>query len=383
MDPAKNVLHVFTVPFSITYFVGEQFSYLHTLSGNRYFVACSGGQELLDLSKKLQFIPRPIQLRRSIDPISDIRAIKSLISVIKKDKIDTVVGHSPKGAMVAMIAAFLCGVKHRVYFRHGIFYETSKGLKHFLFKTIDRVSGSLADTVVCVSHDVKVFSEKDRLNSPHKNIILKKGTCNGVDALGRFNPENYTDVAISDLRKKLNISKENYVFGFVGRLVRDKGIEELITAWRLFLAKYSDAKLLLVGPLEERDSINEATKEFILNEETIVYTGYVPDTSLYYSLMNVFMLPTYREGFPTVVLEASSMRLPILLTPATGCREAIVEDETGKFITRNPHEIFDKMEFFYNNRQNAIDMGRLGREFVCKNFEQKLIWDEISLKLKI
>lgn len=137
MQSKKNILHVFSVPFSINYFVGGQFIYLNKKNGNNYFVSCSDGDNLKILSQKLQFKPISVEIKRSIDPISDIKAIIKLYMIIKENKIYKVVGHSPKGAMVAKIAASLAGISQRIYFRPGIFYETSKGIKRILLMNID------------------------------------------------------------------------------------------------------------------------------------------------------------------------------------------------------------------------------------------------------
>src|SRR5690606_33705909 len=155
------------------------------------------------------------------------------------------------------------------------------------------------------SNGVQYISLRDKLNAKSKNIILRKGTCNGIDALSRFNPENYHKNEIIQLKNKLNIKEDDFVIGYVGRLVHDKGIDELIEAWNK-LKQNKNIKLLLVGPFEEKDKVSNKTKQTILNDSNIIFTDYVPDASIYFSIMNVFVLATYREGFPTVSLEASS-----------------------------------------------------------------------------
>lgn len=380
---SNNILHVFSVPFSINYFVGEQFIYLNKKKGNNYFVSCSQSYELETLSRKLHFQPLPVEIKRSIDPISDIKAIYSLYKLIKQNKIDKIVGHSPKGAMVAMIAGRIAKLNTRIYFRHGIFYETTKGFKRILLKNIDRLSGNLATQIVCVSNAVKQISEADKLNSKNKNIILGKGTCNGVDSLNRFNPDKKDALMIEELSEKYNIRKDDFVVGFVGRIVKDKGIEDLVLAWKFICLNHNNAKLLLIGPLEERDAISKETLFEIHNNSSIILVGNVEDTSTYYKLMDVFILPTYREGFPTVVLEASSMALPVIITKATGCEEAVIEDETGIFTTHNPADIKKSIEYFIENPEKAEFFGKKGREFVANNFDQQIIWDYIDKKIDI
>ena len=381
MEHHRNILHIISVSFSINYFFGDQFRYLKKKTGNTYFLGCSPSKELDYLSESLQFEKLEVEITRSISPIKDLKAIFQIYKFIKKNNIETVVGHTPKGGMVAMIAAFLAGVSHRIYFRHGIVYETSKGLKRFLLLDIDRLSGNLANQVVCVSNAVRKISVQDALNSPKKNIILGLGTCSGVDTDGKYNPLLVSNVHSENLKKELNIKKDDIVIGFVGRIVRDKGLNDLVQAWQILQAKYDNIKLLLVGPIEERDSISDEAKSEIESNRTIIHTGFVLHSSPYFSLMDVFVLPTYREGFPTVTLEASSMGIPVVTTYATGCEESIIENQTGVFTKNDYRDMASKISNYIDNEALRRAHGRQGREFVRANFEQQKIWDIISEKL--
>src|SRR5690606_18954893 len=127
-------------------------------------------------------------------------------------------------------------------------------------------------------------------------------------------------------------------------------------------------KLLLVGPFEERDRVKESTKDRILNDKRIIFLDYVADASIYFSLMDVFVLATYREGFPTVALEASSMKVPVIISRATGCEEAILENKTGIFVNNNPNDISEAILQYYNNKQLCEEHGVNGRDFVLHNF---------------
>ncbi|MFH6958396.1 glycosyltransferase family 4 protein [Flavobacterium aquidurense] len=379
----NKVLHVITVSFVINHFFGKQFVYLKQKTGNEYHLGCSPSEDFIKFSNELDYIPFQVEITRSISPLKDLRAIIQIYRYIKINKIDKVVGHTPKGGMVAMIAAFFANVSERVYFRHGIIYETSKGFKRTLLKNIDRLTGSFATKVICVSNSVKQISENDKLNNPVKNLILGLGTCNGIDTEGKFNPDNKSLEVITSLKKKYNINSNDKIVGYVGRLVKDKGIDDLIIAWNLLKENISNAKLLLVGPIEDKDSISEYSKNQIMSDPTIIFEDFVTDASPYFSLMDIFVLPTYREGFPTVSLEASSMSLPVVITKATGCEEAIVENQTGLFISNDPVDIADKILFYLENEEIAKTHGRQGRLFVQENFEQSKIWDLIIKKINI
>jgi glycosyltransferase involved in cell wall biosynthesis len=377
----NKVLHIITVSFVINHFFGKQFLYLKKKTNNEYHLACTSSKEFIRFSDKLGYIPFEVNITREISPFEDLIAIFKIYKYIKINNINQVIGHTPKGGMIAMVASYFANVTERIYFRHGIIYETSSGFKRFLLKNIDRLNGFLATKVVCVSNSVKEISEKDQLNNKDKNIVLGLGTCNGIDTEGRFNPRKKQIENINELKLKYGITADDKIIGYVGRLVRDKGIDELIKAWEIVKKKSINAKLLLVGPIEERDSISEYSKNQIKFDPSIIFTDFVVDSSIYFSLMDIFILPTYREGFPTVALEASSMSLPVIITKATGCTESIIENQTGIFISNDPKDIADKILFYMENEKIAKEHGKKGRLFVNENFEQTLIWDLIDNQL--
>jgi glycosyltransferase involved in cell wall biosynthesis len=376
---ALKILHVVNISFVLPYYIGDQFDYFHSLGFN-IFVACSPSKHFDSYSKEKNFTPFELEIKREISILSDIKSIILLRRFIIQNKIDFVIGHTPKGAMIAMIASYLAGVKNRIYFRHGIFYQTSKGMKRYLLKSIEKLTSKIATKIVCVSDSVVKISTQDNLNEFNKNIVLNIGTCNGINTK-KFSKENLNEDTLNLLRHKYKIESSDRIIGYVGRLVQDKGIKQLIDAWKVLLITNDNIKLLLVGPFELRDSIDEDVKEYILNEPSIIHTGLISDVLPLYGLMNIFILPSFREGFPTVVLEASSMELPIITTKATGCIDSIIENVTGVFCEVDHICISSKINFYLNNPHAAIEHGINGRKFVVDNFQQEIIWREIENKI--
>lgn len=368
-----NILHVINIYFSFSYF-GDQFLHFHKKGYNEH-VICSPSEFLPEYAQRQHIKYKEVPINRKISISDDLKAIREVYKYIKANNIDIVEGHTPKGALIGIIAAWLARVPKRLYFRHGLVYETSKGLKRFILITCDRVTAWCATQVVCVSPSVLEISIKDKLGRKSKQRILGKGTCGGVDTQNLFNPDNVDKQEIDALRNSLGIKKDDFVIGFTGRLVKDKGIIELIRAFNM-LQDREHLKLLLVGLFEERDALPEDVQTSILNAKDIIYTGFINGRmEKYYSLMNVYVLPSYREGFPTGVLEAQSLALPILTTKATGCIDSILDGKTGLFITHEPEDIAKKIDMI--RCENAID-GKNGREWVVKNFDNHLIWDEIE-----
>ena len=373
-----KILHVVIIFFTIPYFLGEQLNYFSN-KGYELYVICSPSELIQSYSSSHSFKYKQVPILRKISLYRDLKALISIVAFIKKNKIDIVVGHTPKGALLAMISAFISRVPTRIYFRHGLVYETSRGLTRFILMSMDRLTSFLSTKIVCVSPSVYQQSLSDNLNSEKKQTILHKGTCNGID-VKRFHRVDISDVYYRKLRNKYNILDESIVIGYTGRLVCDKGIVELVEAFITLREKHSDLLLLLVGMLEEKDALPMETVDEIEKNPSIIYTGYVSNDIIenYYALMDIFVLPSYREGFPTSILEASSMELPILTTRATGCRDAIVAGETGEYVEHDSNDIVKHLELFIKDRDLKQSYGANGRKFVVDNFRQERVWEEIE-----
>lgn len=373
-----KILHVVNISFVIPYFLGKQLNYFAD-KGYKEHIICSPSDELESFSEEFSFEYKEVPVLRKISIATDVKAVLSASKYIREKKIDVVVGHTPKGGLIAMLAAYICRVPRRIYFRHGLVYETSKGIKRALLMNIDRLAARLSTKVVCVSDSVGKRSIEDGLNKPKKQVVLAQGTCNGIDT-ERFTKSNIDYDVVDQHRSRLGIGQEDFVIGFTGRMVKDKGIIELVQAFELLQAKYSNVKLLLIGQLEERDALPQDVVDSIKNNSGIITTGYVLNSTIeyYYSLMNLFVLPSYREGFPTSVLEASSMGIPVVTTKATGCVDAIVENETGLFVGHTGEELYEAMARLIENEQMCSLMGETGRSFVVNNYRQEIVWNEIE-----
>ncbi|MGV1019140.1 glycosyltransferase family 4 protein [Empedobacter falsenii] len=365
MSQNKKILHVINISFVINHFFGNQFQHFNK-KGYQFYVACTPDDFLFEEAKNKGFTAVGIPILRAINPIQDIISIWSIYKYIKKNNIQVVVGHSPKGGLLSMIAAKLAGVEKRVFFRHGLVFETSIGLKRKLLVVIEQLTGYFATKVINVSPSIFETAEKLKLNKSSKNDILGIGTCNGID-ISKFKPESK--------------SNPNFVIGYVGRLSKDKGINELIDAWKLFQSRHNNVYLHLIGPFDDRDLISDETKTYIETNKTIIHYGLVTNTAPFYNEMNVFILPSYREGFGMVILEASASGIPVITTRKTGCINAIKENVTGIYTDITSSAIYDSLEFYYNNPEIARLHGEQGISFVKESFEEKVLFEEIEKKV--
>lgn len=373
-----NILHVVNISFVIPYFLGKQLNWFSE-KGNKEYIVCSDSEELKSFSEEFGFEYRAIDVLRQISIAKDIKAVFATAKYIREIRADVVIGHTPKGGLIAMLGAYMSRVPIRIYFRHGLVYETSKGLKRALLVNIDRLASRLATKIVCVSPSVAKRSLEDKLNPASKQVVLLNGTCNGID-VERFSVDSVDKQRLMSLREKLGVSESDFVIGFTGRLVKDKGIIELVRAYKALNKEHKNVKLMLVGMLEIRDALPEDVVKVIREDEGIIKTGYVNYTEIeyYYALMDVFVLPSYREGFPTSVLEASAMNLPVITTRATGCIDSVIDSETGFFVNHDDKELLSALSKLYSDVTLRTEMGSKGRRFVVEHFEPKLIWREIE-----
>lgn len=375
-----KLIHVFSIFGTAESFFDGQFKYL-TDQGYEIVVVSSDAPNTDAFCKRngVRFVP--LNIPRSVSPMAIVKAVKSICSLIRKERADAVFGHTPVGALCAMIAARLCGVKNRVYYRHGLIYTTMKGLKHTIFKAEEKFVASLATSVINVSHSLSKLAVADGLNEAEKQYVIGHGTCGGIDAQNIFNPSLVDADKLLFIKKKLGLNDADIVFGFCGRICNDKGIPELVDAFELFQKLHSNikAKLLFIGRFDTRDGISEEKKQQIESNSDIVISGHIYKVEIpyYYSMLDVFVFPSHREGFGMCVVEASAMEKPILDSRAHGCVDAIVEHETGEYIDLSADGICKGMEQMLDEELRG-KLGKSGRKRVLEWYDFQVMWPLVS-----
>lgn len=370
------LIHVFSIFDTAESFFDGQFNYL-TEQGYEIVVVSSYSSKAnaFCLRNGVRFVP--VNIPRSVSPIAMARAVKSLGALIRKENADAVFGHTPVGALCAMMAARMCGVKNRVYYRHGLIYTTMRGIRRRIFRAEERFVSSLATSIVNVSHSLSGLALTDRLNSASRQHVIGHGTCGGIDAEKLFNPHFIDKDKLAVMKGRYGLTDAGIVFGFCGRICNDKGIPELIDAFEMFREKHSDikAKLLLIGSFDTRDDISNERKLQIAGSNDIVVSGYVDKNEIpyFYSMLDLFIFPSHREGFGMCVIEASAMEKPVLDSRAHGCIDAIVEHETGEYIDLSAESICKGMELMLDTgRRNRLGLN--GRETVLRWYDFKVMW---------
>ena len=208
-----RILHVINIFFSTSY-LGDQFKYFSE-KGYKQYLICSPSENLREYSQRQKIEYTEMMIMRKISLFNDLLSVFKICKYISKNKIQIVVGHTPKGALLAMMSGYLMNVPKRIYFRHGLVYETMTGFSRKLMITIDRITAYLATQIVCVSPSLAEKSIQDGLNSPKKQLVLGFGTCSGIDAVKKFNPQNVNYENLNRIRNSLGFQSEDLLLGIV------------------------------------------------------------------------------------------------------------------------------------------------------------------------
>ncbi len=372
----KKILEIINLASSAENFIGEQFSYFSQYGDYEMHLVCSDGPELEVLVKKHQIKHQVIPINRSITPWQDIKSLIAICKYIQKNKIDVIICHQEKGNLLGQTAGFITRVPVRIVLSHGLLYETMTGLKRWVVRLQDKLVSDMATNVICVSNYVKEQRNKDGVDKTGKAVVLGNGSCNGIDTVNKFNPQLVSLEETETLKEQYGIKGDDFVVGFCGRLVKDKGVVELVNALPQLQGKHPEKpiKLFVIGQFEQRDALPKDVSRTILESKSIVLSGSIPyrDIQKYYTLMNVLVLPSHRDGLGLAPLEAQAMQVPAVVSKITGCRETVVEHETGEYVDLNSDSICEKLELFLDN-EYAEKQGKKGREFVVKSFDTGIV----------
>jgi glycosyltransferase involved in cell wall biosynthesis len=317
-------------------------------------------------------------MSRKITPIQDVIAVVKLFLFLKKEKPLIVHSHTPKAGILAMIASKCAGVPIRLHTVAGLPLLETKGLKRTVLESIEKLTYSCATRVYPNSKGLYDFIVANNFTKQRKLKIINNGSSNGINTK-HFSPDQVSKSQIQTLKTTLGIQADDFVFVFVGRLVGDKGVNELVQAFKKIIEKKSNVKLLLVGMFEsDLDPLDQSTQEEINNNKNILFVGYQNDIKPYLAVSKALVLASYREGFPNVVLQAGAMGLPSIVTNINGCNEIIIEGKNGTIIPVKNSEAIEnavlkmmqQKDFFTALQSNA-------RQMITSRYEQKAMWEAI------
>ena len=377
-----KLIRITTVPISLKHLIKGQ---MHFMSKNGFDVTMisADGEEINDVIKNEKCKHVLFPLTRKITPIKDLYTLIILYIFLKREKPLIVHTHTPKAGIIGMLASYLAKVPNRLHTVAGLPLLESKGFKRVILNFVEKLTYKCATKVYPNSYGLKKIILKNRFVKENKLKLIGDGSSNGIDT-SFFNPKLFSIDQNEVLRSKLGIKKNDFVFIFVGRIVSDKGINELVEAFDKFSNTYKNVKLLLVGPHEnELDPISKETNFLINYNKKIIALGDQNDVRPFFSIANLLVFPSYREGFPNVVLQACSMGIPSIVTDINGCNEIIENNVNGIIIpVKNVKALLDSMKkicldnLFYDKLKISC------RTQIKNKYEQKLFWKKLLKEYK-
>ncbi len=372
-----KILRITTVPISLHKLLQGQPQFM-IQNDFEIILASADGKEISKIEQETGLKVHILPLTRKISPIIDLKALWKTYKLIKQTQPDIVHTHTPKAGIIGMLAAKFAGVPVRMHTVAGMPLLETTGIKRRILKLVEKLTYKSATGVYPNSFGLKDIILKNGLTNPKKLKVLANGSSNGID-LNYFNPELYPEKDIQSLRIRLNISNNDFVFSFVGRLVGDKGINELVNAFIRLQKKHKHIKLLLIGNEEPHlDPLKPEVKQEIQNNKDIITTGWVDDVRPYFAISNGFVFPSYREGMPNVVMQAGAMGLASIVSDINGCNEIIQDHINGLIIpVKNTEVLFEAMRKLLTQKELLLKLQENARPSIQSRFEQKMVWQAL------
>lgn len=339
---------------------------------NEVFDVCaisSEKEKLIDFAQTEGIRYSYMPMHREISFVSDVWCLLCFIWLFIKERPYIVHGNTPKASMLSMVAAWLTRRPVRIYMCHGLRYQTATGNLRRILMFMEKLSCSCATQVFCVSEGVRKQLVKDGLCKEGKGKVVGYGTAGGI-RVNYFSREAI--IGAPDKKAELGISKNAFVFSFVGRIVKDKGINELVAAFDMLSQDY-DVSLILVGPQEkDLDPINKETEEMIRDNNHIHAVGRQSDVRPYLAASDAFVLPSYREGVGMVLLEANAMDVPCIASDIIGCNDVVTVGVNGELVQpRCTDALYQKMKEWVEHRERVAELAKGCRNYVYSRYSSE------------
>lgn len=368
-----------TVPMTLEAFFRGQLRWLQEHGFDVHAVS-SPGDALSAVAQREGVTVHAIEMSRRITPFADLRSLFSLVRLYRRLRPQIIHGFTPKAGLLGMLAGWIAGVPARAYTIFGI-PQDRRGGTNRIFYAVERLSCTLAQTVFCECESVRQVVLKNNLVAPAKTSVLAAWSLNTVGGiLARF------DSRLEDrrrLREELGIPEHALVLGFVGRIVPDKGIQELLDTLRALANEFSDLYLLLVGEPEHDHPLSPAVLGYLESTPRLLCVGFQRDVAPYLAVMDVLVHPSYREGLPTAPLEASAMGLPVVSTHIAGCVDAVQHGKTGILVPpQDSAALIEATRVLLLDPQLRRSMGEAGRQWVSQWCNAMETWEVLRKRYK-
>ena len=372
-----RVLYVSAIAFSTAVVLRGQCAHFRQ-RGFEIIVAASPSEDLRQLALAEGVTVMPITIHREISPFQDLRSLWRLFVMIRRVRPNIVNIGTPKAGLLAGLAAWFARVPCRIYWLHGLRLETTHGFKRRILRLAEQVACKTATIVPCVSPSVRDGAVAERLLPPDKALVMGDGSANGVD-VSRFMATAERLAQASRIRAEWQIPERAQVIGYVGRLTSDKGIGELVEAFLSLPPQFESCRLLLVGGFEDDDRVPEQISQTIKEHSRIIMTGFVTDTAPYYHIMDVLALPSHREGFGTVVLEAHCAKRPVVGARVTGLVDSIVDGVDGLLVPAGDCGALSRaLSLVLGDPSLSRRLGEQGFRRAKESYQCEAVWNRIE-----
>ena len=370
----KKICFVTTVPITLNAFVLPTLRYLHEHTDWELCVMCDEDPQFRSaLPEYIRYIP--VSMKRGIS-FSGIGAMLKMVKIFRKEKFDLVQYSTPNASLYASMAAKMAGVPVRLYCQWGIAYVGFQGFRRKIFKAVEKLVCGMSTQVEPDSFGNLEFSRKEGLYDESKSSVIWNGSASGVD-LKKFDISQKSRWR-EEIRSQWNIPQDAMVYSFVGRITGDKGINELFAAFQALRQENDNIYLMLVGFAEKADSVNQELYEQVLADSNVRFCGYTNVVEQYLSAADVYILPSYREGFGSAVVEAEAMGVPVIVSDIPGPTDAMRRDETGLVVRKADVETLrDAMLRLYDDAELRQRMGEAAYRFASEHFEQTQLAEHI------
>ena len=339
-----KLLRITTAPISLNVLLPGQMKYMRE-QGFDVLMVSSDGPELANVLEREGCRHHIIPMTRKMSPFTDLRCLWLLYQLFRKEKPDIVHSHTPKAGLLAMLAAKMAGIKIRVHTIAGLRYVTTKGMSRRILIAMEKLTGMAATHVWPNSGSMKTFIEANRLVTPRKLEVIGWGSSNGVN-LARYNPVVLKQEKLNEVKGLVKYDPSLFYFLSVGRLVHDKGMDELLLAFARVNALHPHTRLILVGAFEDEvDPVSDKARELIKTHPAVIAAGWSNAVEYFMQFANVLVHPSHREGFPNVLMQAGAMGCPIICSSIDGNTDIVRHRETGLlFEVKNEEALLGQMQ---------------------------------------
>lgn len=370
----KKICFITTISLTLKSFVLKTAEYLHENTDWDISFICSTDEEFEQrLPKYIHYHPVPME--RGIS-VSGIKAMFEMKKIFKREKFDLIQYSTPNASLYASLAGFLTGVPARLYCQWGMIFVGFDGIKRKIFKAEEKFVCKLSTWIEPDSKSNLKFAHEQKLYPENKGAVIWNGSACGVN-LDKFDYSKRAELR-EQIRTEFSIPDNSFVFGFVGRITKDKGINELLTAYREICKSNANSYLMLVGKPEIDETVDAELYSWAKDNKHILLTGYTNQVEKYLSAMDCYVLPSYREGFGMGVVEAEAMGLPVIVSNIPGPIDAMVDGETGIIVEKkDSHSLKDAMIQLMENHQMCEAFGNAGIVYAHDKFEQQQLFKYI------